>query len=122
MFRQLIFIVLIGLGFAAAASEPANDARLSYIVQASSFEAAKAAVAETGGEVTHELRIIRAVGALLSEQQRAELASDPALTIRDNRSAGVSATTTLTATLTDKSTSQLPTEGKGSAGHGPQTF
>ena len=40
-----------------------------YIVQASDVETAAAMVAYVGGEVTHELGLINAVGAKLSESQ-----------------------------------------------------
>ena len=45
----------------------------SYIVQGDSVDAAAAAVATVGGEVSHELAIITAVGATLTEAQAARL-------------------------------------------------
>ena len=88
--RQVFCAVLFGFTLTAAAAEDSsNVARSSYIVQASSFETARAAVVEAGGEITHELRIIRGVGALLSQEERDEIAANPVLGIQNNRSAGI---------------------------------
>ena len=58
----------------ASAPAPAPG-RMSVIVQAGSLSAAAAAVRATGGEVTHELGIIDAVGAQLTREQAARLAA-----------------------------------------------
>ena len=54
---------------------PAARSMAGYIVQAGTVEAAKEAVADVGGLVTHELDIIRAVGATLSAVQVERLRS-----------------------------------------------
>lgn len=62
----------LGLGLLSAAilSElPGPAPTGSYIVQGTDLAAARAAVRAAGGEVTHELGIIQAVGAELSEAQ-----------------------------------------------------
>ena len=77
---------VIALFCAACAHEPvittpANVAlsdhqpAVGYIVQSTSVEAAAAAVGDVGGEVTHELGIIRAVGAKLLPVQADALRS-----------------------------------------------
>ena len=53
----------------------APEAVESVIIQAASLEQAAAAVEAVGGEITHELRIIDAVGAQLTTQQRSDLGS-----------------------------------------------
>jgi serine protease AprX len=57
-----------GAGFVAEGAE-----LNSYIVQADSATEARAAVATVGGQVTHELGVIDAVGAVLNETQLARL-------------------------------------------------
>ncbi|MGD8978222.1 MAG: S8 family peptidase, partial [Gammaproteobacteria bacterium] len=53
----------------------------SYIVQADSLSDARAAVLAADGEITHELSIIRAVGARISQRQLARLRAAPGLRI-----------------------------------------
>ncbi|MDH3552236.1 MAG: hypothetical protein OER22_06435, partial [Gammaproteobacteria bacterium] len=71
---------VLALVFAACANEPVlmettqpnvvvEQAATGYIVQSSSAEAAAEAVQAVGGEVTHQLGIIRAVGATLLPTQ-----------------------------------------------------
>src|SRR5581483_7800408 len=64
-------------------------ARSSYIVQASSTAAALAAVHTVAGQVTHELSVIDAVAADLTDAQRAVLRADPRLKVTPNGSANV---------------------------------
>ncbi len=73
----LIALVLIGTSCAtldepSAVAEPAAE---STIVQGPTFEAARDAVLAVGGTVTHELGIIRSVGATLTQDQRARIAT-----------------------------------------------
>ncbi len=72
---------LIGITIAAAltllapaVSQAAPD-RVSVIVQAETVEQAAAAVDSVGGEITHRLAVIRAVGALLDAAQMESLES-----------------------------------------------
>ena len=85
----------------------------SYIVQADSILIAKNAVMAVDGEITHELGIINAVGALLSAEQVGELSRNSRLRIQRDRSAGVAAATLLSSTNLAKSAS---------TGAGPSTF
>ena len=62
-----LVLALSGPDRAAATTSPVLS---PYLVQADSFDAALAAVGDANGEITHELRIIDAVGALLSHEQR----------------------------------------------------
>lgn len=62
--------VLLGWGMIVTTSEPA---RTRAIIQGPSLAAAQAAVRAVGAEVTHELRIIRAVAVRLTPAERAEL-------------------------------------------------
>ncbi len=57
--------------------EAADEAVSAYIVKGTSAERMAELVVEVGGKVTHELGIIRAVGAELTEAQRDALAEHP---------------------------------------------
>ncbi len=75
-------LIIISAGFATSEfldTTPTSQPRQTYIVQAQSLEQARALVARVDGEVTHELGIINAVGALLDEQQTVSLRSMPAV-------------------------------------------
>src|SRR5579862_6061154 len=61
----------------------------SYIVQASSFAVALAAVKRVGGIVTHELAVIDAVAANLTPAQASALRSRRGLTLTSNASTTV---------------------------------
>ncbi len=66
----------IGISLLSAAvltTLPGSEATESYIIQGVSLAHVKTAVEAAGGEITHELGVIRAVGALLTERQRATL-------------------------------------------------
>ncbi|MGB5623750.1 MAG: hypothetical protein WBN65_14755, partial [Gammaproteobacteria bacterium] len=56
-----------------------DAARNSYIVQGTSLSAVKSLVAEQGGEITHELGVIRAVAADLTPDQAARLRVSPGI-------------------------------------------
>lgn len=62
---------------------------VSYIVQASSLDQALSAIQNVGGEITHELGIINAVGARLTSEQRITLDADQQIRIYQNRKASV---------------------------------
>ncbi len=73
--------VLTGLGLLGTlmlAPLPAVCQTQSVIVQGPDLASAKAAVTAAGGTVTHELRIIGAVGARLSTEQVATIQADKA--------------------------------------------
>ncbi len=71
----------------------AEDERpLSVIVQSAHSESAAAAVRAVGGEITHELGIIRAVAATLTPEQLTRLRNRPGVRIYDNRTAEVAGT------------------------------
>ena len=57
----------------------------SYIVQAASLDLALGAVHSVGGEITHELGIINAVGALLTDAQLDALDDAQQIRTYDNR-------------------------------------
>ncbi len=58
-------------------SEASEDTVSAYIVKGASAERMAELVVEVGGKVTHELSIIRAVGAELTDAQRDTLAEHP---------------------------------------------
>ena len=58
---------------------------MSVIVQGPYLATARAAGRIVGGEITHELGIIRAVGALLASEQRERLESRPGVVVYENR-------------------------------------
>lgn len=82
-----------------AVSERVDDAGsevAAYIVQSVSTEEAAQAVREAGGQVTHELSVIRAVGAELDNVQLAQLREDHAgLRIYADRPVSIHANTML---------------------------
>ncbi len=57
----------------AESEPPPPSASSSFIVQGTDLATVLEAVRKVGGEVTHELAVIRAVGARLTASQRAEL-------------------------------------------------
>ena len=76
----------------AATAPPAREPTTVVRVQGSDVRALVAAVRAVGGEVTHELGIINAVGARLTATQLRRLeANDDTLRVQPNRAAGVSA-------------------------------
>ena len=80
----LLVIVIAGLG-AACSAHQASDSTVAeptarLIVQSQDLESARAEVERVGGQITHELGVIRAVGAELTLAQRAELESSPQVT------------------------------------------
>ncbi len=80
----------------AAPAEPAapdeTGEATPFIVQGTDLAAVTAAVKEVGATVTHELKIIRAVGARLTAAQRAALEQHPAVTrIYEDRKVGINA-------------------------------
>ena len=68
-----------------------SESAVAVLVQGSDLAAVADAVRAVGGEVTHELGIINAVGARLTPTQRRRLeATDETLRIRSDRTATVS--------------------------------
>lgn len=94
--KDLISVFLIAMslsliaGFGGATlhadeQESTQAKTLSYIVEGKSFEEAAWAVQSVGGRITHELRIINAVSASLTAQQREALnGADGVLRVRPN--------------------------------------
>lgn len=103
---------------AIADGAPEHNARAqteSYIVQADSLEAAVSAVTKVGGEITHRLGIINAVGAELSAVQYGKLATDKRVRVQKDRQAGVSAVSLQPVTMTLRRSAPVK-------GSGPSTF
>jgi hypothetical protein len=89
--KKIVLISAALLLLVACASTPPNhEHRASYIVQAKDLTAAADAVRSVGGEITHELGVIRAVGALLTPTQVQRLRSVAGLTVHENRGLEVS--------------------------------
>jgi len=66
---------------------PSRQATETYIVQGASLAGVKTAVESVGGEITHDLSVIRAVGAELNESQVSRLRSHAEqLNVFSNRS------------------------------------
>ncbi len=70
-----VLLLLFGPGALFAAEDEETVA--AYIVKSTSSERAAELVVEVGGKVTHELKIIRSVGARLTDVQRDTLAEHP---------------------------------------------
>ena len=79
-----VAIVVIGIIVGLAPQQGAE--RVSVIVQATELATARAAVLDAGGEVTHELGIIRAVGVDLTAEQLEALTGVDGLTVHANSS------------------------------------
>ena len=77
----------------AVAPTPAPPEPTAFIVQAASAELAAAAVESVGGEVTHRLEIIAAVGARLAAGQLAQLRTRGGVRIYADRTARAAETT-----------------------------
>ena len=74
-----------------AAKDPASEPTTSVLVQGNNVTSVAAAVRAVGGEVTHELGIINAVGARLTQAQiRLLEARDKTLRIQADRATSVS--------------------------------
>ena len=74
------------LGAALLAALPGHPQTHSFIVQGTNLAAVAAAVRTAGGEITHELGLIGAVAARLTEAQRQALQSSPGIgRIYENR-------------------------------------
>ena len=90
----LIVLMIIGTSstlFAVFNHSTEEETVGSYIVQAANLDQAKTAVIEVGGEVTHELDIIRAVGATLTaDQLRAVRARDDVKRVYEDRAVNTS--------------------------------
>ena len=80
--KWLILLLLAAMTAVASTtvSRSATDPVTAYIVQGADIDAVAAAVRAVGAKVTHELGIINAVGAELTDQQAAELESQPIVT------------------------------------------
>ena len=75
----------------ATVPDPTSESTVAVLVQGSDLAAVAEAVRAVGGEVTHELGIINAVGARLTPTQIRRLeATDETLRIRPDRTATVS--------------------------------
>ncbi len=75
-----IYSVAAGLGFFLSSDRSSEDRLIaSYILQGTSTEAAAEAVVSVDGLVTHEFRIINAVAATLTYEQRDNLQVHPAI-------------------------------------------
>ena len=82
--RIIAFVVLIAIGMTSTLatnqrSSEDQKAAKSYIVQAGSVDQAKTIIARAGGQVTHVLEIINAVGAQLTDKQLASVRAQKGL-------------------------------------------
>ena len=88
MSRQLTMAFLLSATLlvliACASTPPAQEQQASYIVQGKDLTTVTNAVRSVGGEITHELGIIRAVGAELTPSQVERLRAMDGLSIHDN--------------------------------------
>ncbi len=107
--RMLTVAAAIGLlGAAVLTAPPSGTPTQTYIAQGASLAGVKAAVVAAGGEITHELGIIRAVGARLTPNQYENLRAATAVQrLYENRSAE-------TAKKPNKNSTTADTHGTGS--------
>ena len=113
MFRKTIITLIALLSSVAAFATDTTAKPARYIVQADSVVIAKRAVIAVKGEITHELDIINAVGAMLSAEQYGRLAKDSRLKIQLDRAAGVAAARLLSSVNLSRAVK---------VGDGPSTF
>lgn len=73
-----------------ASTPPVQEHLASYIVQGSDLVTATDAVASVGGEITHELGIIRAVGAKLTPSQADRLRNIEGIQVHPDSSVKIS--------------------------------
>ena len=85
-------VAMVGLLLHTAPDEPVT----SVIVQARDLETAVEAVRSVGGEITHELGVIRSVGANLTGEQLEALGGIAGLTFHDNRTVTTASVCTVT--------------------------
>lgn len=86
--RRLQLIKVLALSsFLSAAPGASADAieRSSYVVQAQDLKSARYAVIRAGGAITNDLRAIHAVNAILTRAQREQVAAEPGIRVRENR-------------------------------------
>ena len=88
-FLTALLLAAVTLTPTAAATGKAGASPLELIVQADDLATAAEAVRAVGGEVTHELAIINAVGARLTLAQLALLIDLDGLRVYENRGAEV---------------------------------
>ena len=86
----VLVLALCGLLLLAAHSQPPEPSTVPVIVQAADLDTAAALVHGVGGTITHELGIIRAVGALVTSGQRSQLEASKRVRIYENRTVSVS--------------------------------
>jgi hypothetical protein len=77
---------------AEARAAPPVETATAVIVQGTDLASVAAAVRAVGGEITHELGIIDAVGARLTPSQIAQLEADETLNVQADGTVGVSDT------------------------------
>ena len=70
-------VLLLVFGPGSLFATESDDEPAAYIVKGNSSERVAELVVDVGGEVTHELKIIRAVGAQLTDGQRDALIEHP---------------------------------------------
>ena len=81
----VMIIAAVALSPLGAFAPSAGSPLLKLIVQADDTATAAAAVRAVGGEVTHELGIINAVGARLTPRQMAHLGATQSVRLYENR-------------------------------------
>ncbi len=81
----VFFFGMLTLGSVGVSAQTAE--RTSCIVQAESLQAARNAVIQAGGAIANDLKIIRAVNAYLTAEQRAALERMPGVKVRVNQPA-----------------------------------
>ena len=84
-----VLVMAIVVGIVLLIDTPAEEPTTSVIVQGKDLADVRAAVESAGGEITHELGVIRSVGAVLTESQLEGLEETPGLRIHENRSVEV---------------------------------
>ena len=98
-FNNIWFLILLTVALTivvGCASSPAvEELQASYIVQGTNPTMAADAVRSVGGEITHELGVIRAVGARLTPSQTEQL-KELGLKVHENRSLRTSSVAPIT--------------------------
>ncbi len=91
-----VLVMAIVVGIVLLIDTPADETTTSVIVQATDLETAADAVRSVGGEITHELGVIRSVGANLTGAQLEAIGRIDGIKLHDNRTVSTASTCTVT--------------------------
>ena len=93
-----LLVIAFVVGILLLIDTPADETTTSVIVKGKDLAAARAAVVSVGGEITHELGIIRSVGAKLTASQLEAIRGIDGLKLHEDRSVSTAGTCSVSGT------------------------